>query len=63
MNIESDPQSLCLSCGQTDVEGIWTQVQSHVEFLAPSQPFLPPWAAFRLSYIAPPRLRAGRAPP
>lgn len=34
MNTELDPQSLCSNCGQTNVEGAWTEVQSHAEFLA-----------------------------
>ena len=50
LNTESHPPSLCSNCGHINMEGIWTKVQSQAEFLTPSQPFLHPWAAFRLSY-------------
>lgn len=44
-----DLQSLCSDCGHIKVENIWTKDQSPGEFLAGSQSFLLPWAAFRLS--------------
>lgn len=50
LNTESHPPSLCSSCGHINMEGTWTKVQSQAELLTPSQPFLHPWAAFRLSY-------------
>lgn len=58
VNTEVDPQSLSSSCGQTNVEGIWTEVQSHAECLEQSQSSLLPELPSGSALVTSSRLRA-----